>query len=363
MKLELSEKKIKNFPTQAIATGDGVVLKRGMLLLEIKGEQSFDIIQAVFGLTSESGSTREEIVGAFPKGLQGPINDLVDSLLQKRILYETGTENLAPLPDEDHMDILYWNFSVTKTNVEEEFSKYHFALVGVNLITRRIAEALLAGGVKNFTVVDFVALRNASMYADDHSLLEQAWPAHLPEIHNYADWAGSLESNKPSCIIAASEFGDWHHLSEWNNYCVEEKIHYFPVLLHDMRGYVGPIVIPGETACFECMRTRRYSNMAGFEASRSVENNAFYGRSITGMHPSMANVLGDVASIELFKFYGKAFQTWKVGSVIDINLINSEMKSRKVLKLPRCKTCSTLKYVGEKTTLDVDFIQSRDYIR
>ena len=56
----------------------------------------------------------------------------------------------------------------------------------------------------------------------------------------------------------------------------------------------------------------------------------------------MASILGDVAAVELSKFLGGWMPTRLAGAVAEVNLVATEMKVRKVLRVPRCPTCGSL---------------------
>jgi hypothetical protein len=56
----------------------------------------------------------------------------------------------------------------------------------------------------------------------------------------------------------------------------------------------------------------------------------------------MASVLGDIAAIELTKFYSRALPLWRVGVVMEVNLLAGRIDARKVLRVPRCGACSNL---------------------
>ena len=158
----------------------------------------------------------------------------------------------------------------------------------------------------------------------------------------YEKWVQSLKPESLDCLIATSDFGGLQLMRQWNEFCVQHGRHFLPVVLQDLIGYVGPLVIPGETACFECLRARQNANLEEASARRAAEHAAFEGQGIVGCHPAMASVLGDIAAIELTKFYGIRMPIWQVGTLIEVNLLAGRMTPRKVLKVPRCAVCGTL---------------------
>ena len=162
------------------------------------------------------------------------------------------------------------------------------------------------------------------------------------EPRNFQDWKDNTDHESLDCLVATSDFGGQSLLREWNQFCVERKRIFLPVVLQDQVGYIGPLVVPGETACFECLLARQNSHKPDRLPSRKIEEVAYEGQSVVGFHPSMAFVLGDIAAFEIIKFFSGALPGWNVGTLIEINLLSTRMTPRKVLKVPRCPVCSPL---------------------
>jgi thiazole/oxazole-forming peptide maturase SagC family component len=127
-----------------------------------------------------------------------------------------------------------------------------------------------------------------------------------------------------------------------------------------MIGSVGPLVVPGDTACYECLRARENANLADPQLARASEAGAFQRRAVTGFHPSMASVLGDLAAIELTKFFGGGLPT-RVGRLIEVNLLATTLRTRKVLKVPRCQVCSPANRRSEISTDKNIFMPGHQY--
>lgn len=56
----------------------------------------------------------------------------------------------------------------------------------------------------------------------------------------------------------------------------------------------------------------------------------------------MISVLSGVAAFELVKLYGEMVAALNVGTLIEVNLLGTRMTTRKVLRIPRCRVCSSL---------------------
>ena len=137
-------------------------------------------------------------------------------------------------------------------------------------------------------------------------------------------------------MIATSDIGSPYYLLALNKYCVENNIDFLPVYQQDTRGYVGPLVIPGETACFSCLRKRQMEF-----TSDAVRDDAEDGYETEAAHPSMLGVLSEIALFELHRYYD-GVEPLTPGHLIEIDLASGSTRKRKVLKMPRCSVCSPM---------------------
>ena len=108
---------------------------------------------------------------------------------------------------------------------------------------------------------------------------------------------------------------------------------------------VGPLVIPRETACLECLRLRQNSNMDNYSERRAIERAYASCDQSPAIHPAMASIAADVAAMEIAKFFGKL--PFKAAGILhEINLLKGNWQARRVLKMPRCPICGDLNRVA-----------------
>jgi bacteriocin biosynthesis cyclodehydratase domain-containing protein len=331
--------KLKAPSVQIIETCDGVILKRGCTEFKIAGEGAAEAVKKILAVAGNGGTTREEILELFDPDAEPIIKRLSEQLLVRRLLVPCEEEDLPEDP-ESSLDIFYWHFGEKTTRVTERLNKRSLAILGVNCISRQLAVSLAASNVENFQVLDHPGLRNLRLFDDTGRLKADQWPASLKAPQG---WADGLDPQSFDCLIATSDCGGLEAMREWNQLCVRQKRHFLPVILQDLIGYVGPLVVPGETACLDCLRIRQNSQMKDYTSRRLTEGVAFAGQGAVGFHPSMASIIGNIAAFELIKLYSDALPFSKVGTLIEVNLLATELKARKVLKIPRCPTCSPLK--------------------
>jgi thiazole/oxazole-forming peptide maturase SagC family component len=339
MSSESVRQRLKAPAVHVIDTEDGAILKRGCTELKIGGAGAAGTVRKVLAATSAGGATSAEICGLFVPSAAPLVRQLIEQLLARHFLVPVDEAESAADEAESPLDIFYWHFGDKARQVAERLHKQSLVVLGVNCVSRQLAASLSASGVENVRVWDHPRLRNRRFFDEAGKLKDGQWPASLP---SPCEWTNEIDPESLGCLIASSDFGGWETLHEWNRFCVQYHKHFLPVVLQDLVGYVGPLVIPGETACLECVRMRRNSHAEDHEARGLIEESAFEGQGAIGFHPSMASILGDIAAVELTKFYSGVLPSPKVGTLIEVNLLATGLTSRKVLKAPRCPVCSPL---------------------
>jgi bacteriocin biosynthesis cyclodehydratase domain-containing protein len=344
MKLELIPGDARLRPTRlaCIETPDGIVLKRGRVEVEIAGEGAAEVVQAVLATAAERPVTREEICDRFAAPDRPAVEQLVRQLEARRLLVPADADEPAPGEPEEPLEIFYWHFGERQARVDERLNERSLAIVGVNHVSRQLVASLAAAGVDKYDVIDYPLLCNLRLFGDRGALSGDEWPPAAKTPLNYSDWVETLDPDALGCLVVTSDFGGLHLLRRWNEFCVRRNCHFLPVVLQDLIGYVGPLVVPGQTACFECFCLRQDSHQDDPRLRRTVEAAAFEGQGVAGFHPAMASVLGSLAAFELTRFYGGWMSSRLAGTLIEANLVATQLTARRVLKLPRCPVCSPL---------------------
>lgn len=331
--------KIRTFPVQLVEVKEGILLVRGATEVNIQGPGAAEAIKAILLACSGRGATAEELLGLFPAPQREAAEGLIEHLLERRILVGEGP--LEPVTDraETPLDIFYWDFGLAAEGATQRLNEQRLVLVGINHLSRRVAEALRLSGLTGFQVVDYELLRNQAFF-DAEGTLEK-WPSELPSPIPEKDWFETADPELLGGIIGCSDFGGETILRDWNDYCVRNELLFLPVVLSHNIGSIGPLVIPGETACFECLRARENSQLDDPDLQRAAEYQAVGGQAVKGFHPLMASAVADMAVMELVKFL-TFVMPWRIGELIEVNLLAPDLVARKVLKVPRCPVCSPL---------------------
>ena len=214
-------------------------------------------------------------------------------------------------------------------------------ILGVNAISRQLARSLRESGAPAPVVRDHLPLRDPRFFDGAGALWPGAWPAELGAPAAHEGGAHTLDPGRFGCLVATAVSFGQELLRAWNEHCVLHRRPFFPVFLDGSIGYVGPLVIPCETACFECLRLRRSAHPAGPPLRREASPGAGAWADASALSP-MASLLGDLAAAELIKRLGLRPPLSNPGVLLEVDLLAPAMTARSVLRLPRCPICTPL---------------------
>jgi len=342
MTLFHNDQTFSSLSVKIVPIKEGVILKRGCTEIQLRGTQVKNIIEQIFSLSSQKPRTKDDLLDFFSLEIQTPVAKLIDQLIERRFLVPHSPPEADSVSLEDHTDIFYWHFDQTKPEVHDRLSAKSITILGVNYISRQLAISLEESGFTKIQIVDEPGLRNLGFFSPAPEISSSLWPASLPMPVAKEEWETRQDLSSLDCVIATSDFGVSQTLREWNMFCVQQNLWFFPMVLSNMIGQIGPLVIPQETACYECLLIRQHSQLSNSNGRQAVDNMAFDAQTVVGFHPSMASILGNIGAMELTKFYSQALPLWNMGKLIEVNLLATRMTPRKVLKLPRCLVCSPL---------------------
>ena len=198
----------------------------------------------------------------------------------------------------------------------------------------------MRSGFEQVVVVDYPMFRNLRLFTGDGALDERSWGEPAPL--SFADWQESATTDSLDCLIATSDHGGMHWMREWNQFCADNRLDFFPIVLQNLIGYIGPYIIPGETACFECLRARQNSHLERPDEERAFEAVADEAQGVVGFHPAMAGAVAHVAAMQLVNVFSRGLPFPPIAALIELNLAAATMVRRKLLRIPNCAICRTL---------------------
>lgn len=319
---------------------DRFVLKRGIRSVLLRGADARKLVEPLLGMLA-GGRGREEITSAFPGDLRTEVDQLLDVLVQRGLIFEGTPE---PVPEDDGETQLeqafFENFAASAAPALDALAAATVVVVGLNLISRSLVQGLLESGVGRVVLAAHPVL--------DNFIYPTAWTRVLET----SPWSDRLDRRPEmprdeladaALICATCDFGEAEALLEVNRLALEAGRPFLPVWLDELLGYVGPLNHPYETACLRCYRLRADSNDDDYAVKRTIR--AFMtseeeARGGAGLLTPMPTALGAVAAMEIGKSLARYAPGDAVGRQIRVNLVSFQSTVRRVLKVPRCPECS-----------------------
>jgi bacteriocin biosynthesis cyclodehydratase domain-containing protein len=197
---------------------------------------------------------------------------------------------------------------------------------------------LRAAGLRGAYLVDHPALRNERTDA----LCSARTASYSTEAIAFDAWTDTPGPDEAACFVATSDFGGLALMREWNEFCVVNRKTFFPVVLQDHVAYIGPLVIPGQSPCFECGWARQNANLNDPTLIRATEPLAFFGRHVAGALAGMIGIAAEYAAMELLKYLSQVLPGGNIGKLIEVDLLQPSLCTRKILRAPFCPVCSSL---------------------
>jgi molybdopterin-synthase adenylyltransferase len=354
---------LRLLPVYVMPVSDGALLKRGLSELLVKGPRALEAVSTIIDAFQSGMATKKTIVDRFA-GIDRPcVEELLDALIKRRFIVCEEYKQDPCTERECSRDVFYWHFGST-AGVPKALIDLSVGVIGINHVSLELARGLMLCGIKNTQLIDHPLLRNLDFFLDDEEMptIDLQNRTAPVAIIGYEKWEKEV-SRWPDLIVATSDFGGLQLMSRFNEFCVRNAREFLPIVLQDMIGYLGPWVVPHETSCFECLRLRQNANLQDPALRRSAEYYASESQSVASYLVPMACSLANLASIEIVKRYLHNPSIWNIGSLIEVNFIQSRMESRRVLKAPRCAVCSPLQKYSSVNPYEESFGRSKESTR
>jgi bacteriocin biosynthesis cyclodehydratase domain-containing protein len=171
--------------------------------------------------------------------------------------------------------------------------------------------------------------------------LADAVRSDLARLH--IPFAGQFDprASNVALIIACSDFENHVAFRERNRAAVAAGRPIFFACISEAAVRFGPLVVPRESACFECFHHRLRANLTFREEFDAfLAHNAFQDESGVDSRAGIYARLGSAfICAQVVQFLLGCTQHCVVDRLIEVSPITVDMVSSRVLKLPRCEVC------------------------
>jgi bacteriocin biosynthesis cyclodehydratase domain-containing protein len=322
---------------QALVHDGGVILKRGTTRLFLDGDDVAELVDLVVArLAGGRAVALSRLLGEVGAARRDALVKLIEVLKAHRFLADADDESDG---GHNHEEVFFWNYQATFAEIVGELAEMHLTVFGVNAIGLALLGNLRGCGFRNMTFVDHPALRNVDYFDSRQQLRSEiSGVLSVPPVA-FDHWA-SANVEPDGCMVVCCDFGGRPLMRDWNRYCVEKDVLFYPIVLLDHVAQIGPLVRPGDGPCYECLWARRDANMADPSLVRAGEVEPDSGHQAIGYLQPMARAAADFAAIDLLKTFSRSFSGNPIGRILEIDLLEPRLTARDLLRVPACPVCS-----------------------
>jgi bacteriocin biosynthesis cyclodehydratase domain-containing protein len=153
-----------------------------------------------------------------------------------------------------------------------------------------------------------------------------------------------LGSASAGAVVCLCEQPDLALLFEVNDAACDAKLPcLFVDLSHGRHATVGPFYVPGDGACYRCLRARLHENTAAYAELLAAERQMLdSGRPLPafGCLPAHRHLCAGVAAGEIVAFFAKHRPLRTLNRAVTVALEHARMWSEPVFRVPWCDGCA-----------------------
>lgn len=312
---------LTSLPAKVIATSEAVFVIRGLTKIKFPNQKLHKPLDKLIAYLAGRSIAEKELLAQFDKTFHGELIQVIAILVSNKIIsYVKKRASLQVNLKNKAEDIFYWHFQKKSKDVRKNIGNIKLAIAGINEFSISLMRMLRRVGFsKCYLISDAVLNEHALSYR----IKEQ----------------GDIRKNL-DCIIAIAPLNQKQSLINWGEAAAFSTVHFYPILINNLRAYLGPYISPGQAPCYNCVVQRMGSNIEPYypQSIDCMVEDSFFSKDIHGYHPCMISAVASYASMELVNQVSNLTAPTH-NSITDLCLINQQAFSSKVLKSPGCLVC------------------------
>lgn len=215
------------------------------------------------------------------------------------------------------------------------------------------------------SIIESISMASVSIVGNEDETLESIVEClqHI-DIHNVEIVKDIEKVKENTTIVIVVDFAQGPLLfKKANKILSQRKIPWLRVSTFNDVLSIGPLFIPGETACYKCYEMRFLGNSISPEHHIPLYNDQFqngYGPAEKTIG-SLKFILQGYVSLEVYKFLTQKIPCEVVGNEYTINLSTLESELNPLLKVPMCEQCSNKRAPLESLFINDKFERGKVY--
>lgn len=303
--------------------------------------------KALFSLKN-SALTKEEIIKKFGEFHISRLDSvsLLEELIRNEILVL-----YKDIETDDRQELFFSMFNLKNAKYYSEILKEsRILIIGMGALGCSIANILCRSGINNFILLDSDVVEESNLRRQNLFYLEDIGKEkvisakermirikkNINVITVQADvlQLDSFSEFSPDIVICSADTPSRLVRKHVNAICVREGVPLIFAGFSEYLGLVGPLIVPGETACWECILEQLG------ELPLDINENR-----ISPSFGALCEVVGGIVSIETIKFLTGFLPTKLKGAEFIYNLFLATVDIHSWKKNSQCACCKE-KYSG-----------------
>lgn len=254
------------------------------------------------------------------------IEKIIDVLLLKQILIEYKNKHLPN-------DIKF--ISAFKNDLNQISSLHNDITLGIIASNTMLNDILTI--LDDVSFINNINLLNIDCNSQENNYINYS-NINIKLFNNDTDkniQIYNLLNESTFTIVALDEHNDIL-FEEINNFAIELGKPWLKSVINNIKGEIGPLIIPKKTPCYECYKSRLFSNMIdkNLITFNQVKKDAYPLK--LGYLPSFIKVNTGILMTEVIK-YLLDMETELKGSILDINYLTYETSIHPLMKVHNCR--------------------------
>jgi bacteriocin biosynthesis cyclodehydratase domain-containing protein len=308
------------------------------------------------------GSTSGRSFVASDSERRGVLGSIIEKILSPQVLpprpwNQTESDLLRELiPELQENGILDSNDGTQLRNgdggiytpwLHKPLTEARLGIVGHGVLGQAVRGLLQTMPCGSITTVESSSVANANHMTKRQPVEQALIPLTMDFNRQVArpsgerEWSATVKGH--DWIIAAQDSFEPEELTALNKAALELRVPWSLVCFDGYEGWVGPTFLPGETACFSCFRRRLF---AGAAESKNIFSDPGIKVhrvpspwSIGPGAQAWISLIASMFALEVIAaMNGRGFT---LNHILVVNRLNLAFQRESVLRLPRCRDCST----------------------
>src|SRR5688572_24025987 len=278
----------------------------------------------------------EEILNIMSEFKRGDTINVLRTLYDRNFITIRKGKN-KKISNRNDLDLSYF----LKEPIGETKSPLSFSqiiLIGNGLLAGRLSMTLKKLNLKIVQIESFAEVFRQTIKTRSEITGTKKGMSNIALSSLSSSFTSSL--NKSDLIIVAKDYQDIALFELINKICFKKKKAWIRMSFDDNIGYLGPLVIPGRTACFNCCELRLVTNSPNYEYEL-WKNNYHIPKTRLQVAEIFADFLSVICAREALSYLTHVEQPETVDNLILFDTRRLNFTKHKVFRHPNCIYCNS----------------------